>query len=253
MKAIGIGCFWFARPGGEPTDENDFSPRKHIDEIRNALESIDNILNLKVANDSEQFIVSGDSYSDDEDEDEDDPNYFPLIGNTTINFDIMIPERLQEKYSIFGRGDAGVENFHVSILFGSGLPVTYISYDVKGGEAACHKYEPSTSVVFIREYLKEKLRGDKKIEFQCLGPSPFHADFFVTRREEGEGVVSKDISLTGRGYRTLYYEFADSEPKQINHFIAFNHEVFSTYYIVSCDLGIGRSTLEAKSRLARVC
>ena len=43
MKAIGIGCFWFAARDGEPEDYTKFSPAKHIEEIKGALEGVDNI------------------------------------------------------------------------------------------------------------------------------------------------------------------------------------------------------------------
>jgi hypothetical protein len=89
--AVGIGCFWFADPEGEPEDYTTFSPIEHIEKIRRAIESVDNIANLEIERHGNSYSVQGESFSDDEDEPE---NYFPLIGRISIEFDIFMPDRV---------------------------------------------------------------------------------------------------------------------------------------------------------------
>lgn len=97
----------------------------------------------------------------------------------------------------------------------------------------CHGYEPSDAIAFIRNYLEEKLRGNAKVQFQFLGPSPFHADFFVTRHNGQHGeAIAKDISFSGRGYRTLYFEFPVADHELIDSFISINQDILSLYYAV---------------------
>jgi hypothetical protein len=229
MKAIGIGCFWFADPDGEPENYTNFSPAQHIEKIRRALESIDNITSLEIARRGDSYYVHGESFSGDEEEE----NYFPLIGRISIQFDIFMPDRVQQKHDL-GRGhDNGVENFHVRIVYGGGLPVTYIHYDVQGGEAECITYSPSSTIIFVREFLEEKLSDQGEIEFQYLGPSPFHADFFVAScSDHSADSTAIDVSSSGLGYRTFYFEFPVSDDKLIDTFIASHQSTLSAYYSV---------------------
>ena len=180
MKAVGIGCFWFAAKGGEPDDYDTFSPAEHLKSVELALEGVDSISNLTVHRRGEDYYVSGDSFSEGDEEE----NFFPIIDRVTIQFDIFLPERVQEKHALGRFRDKGIENFHVKIVYNGGLPVTFIYYDVSGSESECHLYSPSTAVIFVREYLTEKLTNHAQIEFEFLGPSPFHADCFVVQSSD---------------------------------------------------------------------
>lgn len=79
--------------------------------------------------------------------------------------------------------------------------------------------------------MEEKLQGHKTIEFQYLGPSPFHADFFVARSETAER-AEKDISLSGAGYRTLFFEYPERDDQLVDAFVALNHDILSRFYHV---------------------
>ena len=57
MKAIGVGCFWFAAVGGEPEDYKQFSPADHIANIQRALEGVENISNLRVVKKGDRYSV----------------------------------------------------------------------------------------------------------------------------------------------------------------------------------------------------
>jgi hypothetical protein len=126
-----------------------------------------------------------------------------------------------------------IENFHVRIVYGGGLPVTYIEYDVPGGKAECFEYSPSSAIIFVRNYLEEKLSGHEEIEFQFLGPSPFHADFFTTRcNDHTADFTESDISLSGLGYKTFYFEFPVSDEELLDAFVTSHQPILSAYYSV---------------------
>ncbi|MCW1990685.1 hypothetical protein ACVJGC_008276 [Bradyrhizobium diazoefficiens] len=253
MKAVGVGSFWFAAKGGEPNDYDGFSPVDHLKSVQSALESIDSISNLKILGRGERLYVSGRSFSGGNE----DENFFPLIGSVKIQFDIFLPERVQEKYSL-GRGrDKGIETFHVKIAFERGLPAAFVYYDVTTSEADCGSYSPSTSVIIVREYLTEKLKDHQEIEFQFLGPSPFHADWFV-ETSNTDAATERDLSASRLGYRTLLFQFPVKEDELIDAFIEKYKRMIGAFYDLIrlrnrdliCEINIENNTrdLIARSR-----
>ena len=70
MKALGLGCFWFA--SRRLADEETFEPKDHIEQIRKALESVDNVSDVDL--DPDYISVAGWSFYPDKYGDE---NFFP--------------------------------------------------------------------------------------------------------------------------------------------------------------------------------
>jgi hypothetical protein len=107
MEAVGIGCFWFARFSADDADDDeDFTPTEHLNDIREALEGVDNVSNVEV-------IGEGNVYSSIAGlEDEEGGNFFPIYSNVTLCFDIFLPARHQQKYAL-GRTADDHEHFHV--------------------------------------------------------------------------------------------------------------------------------------------
>jgi hypothetical protein len=90
---------------------------------------------------------------------------------------------------------------------------------------------PSSAVVFIREYFEEKLRDDRFVEFQYIGPSPFHADIFALQAADAERApVIKDLTSPGDGYRTFLVELATGDDDEVREFIRAYHDIFGTFY-----------------------
>jgi len=223
MKAIGVGCFWFALKGGQP-GKGKFDPKTHLQNIRNALESVDNVSKVTILAPQEIPWMGGPS-SEDESQ-----NYFPMFRLVQISFDIFMPKRVMEKYSL-GFRVPNSEHYHVEIAYARRLPVTYISYDINAPTSELPTHKPSSTISCIREYLTEKLRGHPVVEFQFLGPSPFHADVFVDAAHEGSDGLLKDLSDSNRGYRTLCFSVPtrDEQPLMPS-FINLYNESFGTFY-----------------------
>lgn len=228
MEAVGIGCIWFAL-NPESYDEDKFSPSEHLQEIKRALEGVDNVSNVVLSGYGN--VISGLGMPGDYDEDEGDNNYFPIYSNVLIAFDIFMPARLQEKYSHDRTAD-GVETFHVKLRYDE-MPVAYIHYSLEArGPAGLRNFSPSNAVIFIRKYLAEKLQGHSKVQFQVLGPSPFHADVFLEPAEGGAlPGTAEDLTAPGDGYRTLYFlTKARKANDTVMEFIVDYHKILSAYY-----------------------
>jgi hypothetical protein len=227
MEAIGIGCIWFA-VNPATYDEENFSPSEHMDEIKRALESVDNVSNVDFT--GETNTLSG-YYLFDDDEEEDE-TFFPIYSRVLLEFDIFVPHRLQEKYGNNRWTTPNVETFHVKLLYDR-MPVACIHYSVRGTEADAREFSPANAVVFIRRYLEEKLLNHPKVKFESLGPSPFHADIFLepARGEVASG-TAKDLTEPGDGYRTFHIITKAGKPDEaVLEFLDNNHGILVAYYL----------------------
>jgi hypothetical protein len=230
MEAVGLGCIWFAWRGVD-IDEieiKEFVPSAHVAEIRSALEGLESVTALEITGNENR--VSGIWGLEDNTEDN---IFFPLFSSLVIRFNIIVPLRFQEKYTLGGRTADGVETFHVKVIYEGPMPVTYIHYTVKSGEDGARNYSPSTAVVVVRRFLEEKLEGHPTVLFQMLGPSPFHADIFVDQMTPTMMEIAKDLTLPGDGYRTLYFRSAEkSSDARIADFANQHQGGLAAYYML---------------------
>jgi hypothetical protein len=232
MEAVGIGCFWFARsPKAVENDPEDYFPGNHLTDIKAALEEVDNVSNVKIigeGNTTKGFWMP--SMEEDEVEtNHQQPNLWPIFRRVFIQFDIFMPMRVQEKYT-HGRNSVSAENFRVAIFSDHGMPVALVHYPVTANEDELRKHSPSTMVMCVRKYLKEKLRGHSVVEFQALGPSPFHADVFLTK-SDGSKAPAEDLTLPGDGYRTIVIRSdGTTREKKITEFMLEYQPVLATFY-----------------------
>jgi hypothetical protein len=225
MEAIGIGCLWFARRSR--ADPKTFDPSKHVKDIRRALEGIDSISNLKIKGEA-SFYSGSWSLADDQRE-----NFFPIFAHLEISFDIFLPARVQQKYTLRDPGDA-VEALKVKIFYKSRMPVMYVHYPVTGGVADCRRLSPSTAIVAVRKYLDEKLKDDPEVQVQMLGPSPFHANIYLGPDTEENTSKCLDLTHPGDGYGTFYFSMSpESAADQFILFVeTYNHTLSSFYLVV---------------------
>lgn len=114
------------------------------------------------------------------------------------------------------------------------MPVAYVHYTVTEDRSDARRLSPSMAIVSIRKYLAEQLDNHPTIDFQVLGPSPFHADIFLDAAlaEEVAG-NSIDVTHPGDGYRTIIALTESSNPEeQADEFIAHHHKILQTYYSI---------------------
>ncbi len=107
-----------------------------------------------------------------------------------IEFEVYIPFRIQKQ--LLKRGvelllplETYTERFKFLLHYASYFPVTFIEPVNSSQEST-----PSQAVKIVREFLEQEFKNSKSdyIQFECLGPSPFHADFYI---QPGE---TKDVN-----------------------------------------------------------
>jgi len=113
----------------------------------------------------------------------------PWPSSWAIEFTIQIPDPVQkeilERYLTLPDPSKTTE-FNVQIRYDGNLPVTFIS----GVDAIL--LDPSDSIILIREHMKKCAPAEMPIEFQWLGPSPFHVKFFVYSSDGDEFQVIRE-------------------------------------------------------------
>jgi hypothetical protein len=104
----------------------------------------------------------------------------PYLPHGRISFDLLIPQGAQKEiYRSIGSRDllTFTERFRVQILYQHQFPVAVIRLVNPTSEP-----DPSDAVVVIRELLEREFGRKEQsiIDFYFLGPSPLHADFYLT-------------------------------------------------------------------------
>ncbi|WP_394559595.1 hypothetical protein [Aquipseudomonas alcaligenes] len=202
MKAFGVGCFHFSL---KDNIDKEISVQEYIDEITKTLK------NLTTTSD---VTISFDEDIKDEKIDTSPPNPkiregdngYPLITFLNLTFKIYIPSRIQaelinlpEEYL-----DTGTENFKITVRHEWHGPVSYIEC-----LSATEDTLPSTAVQVVREFLtKEIQKTETFLEYDFLGPSPFHANFYLN--ESDTAIESSSFTLNeikSRAYNTLKFNY----------------------------------------------
>jgi hypothetical protein len=203
-QPFGVGCFHF---GFFPEAGSSRTGKDYVAKLRDALEAITNINSVEI--DAADDFLDIDLGRDFEGEAlKSSQSFFPCEQcQIEIKFTIVIPKRVQD--ALFQ--DCGIphsldsERFSVHISYGFYFPFTVVL--VNDPAADC---EPSDGVILIREFLEREFKKlhPEAIRFECLGPSPFHADFFL--EEEAD-----DCAPTGticereerRGYDCIRFKW----------------------------------------------
>lgn len=206
-QAIGVGCIWFAIPLESYVGEEEY-----FETLRNDLDGIENLTNLKITGEDfgygELRLVS--------DWESENPIVFPHVYDLKIEFDLFISYKVQQEL----HAECLYEKFSVIILSHYHFPVTYIISECVDGKA-----DASSAIVTVRKYLEKKLKG-RSIVSGCVGPSPFHADFFCVNHSD----PSELIDVTDAPGYTQYefrndsslgspiYQFSDKYGENISLF-----------------------------------
>lgn len=202
MKAFGVGCFHFGITDKMPST---FSSRQYAKEIESTLKEISNISQIMLDFDDfsdldeQRFSHDGDipEFSDGED-------WFPYLSYLDISFEIYLPYRVQAEILEIPEQLVMTqsERFRVSIRNCYHSPVSFIAA-IGADTEDC---QPSNAIVLLRRYLeKEVKKQDGRLRFEFVGPSPFHADFFL-RLVPDATAHTFDLSLDRRrGYDKLVF------------------------------------------------
>jgi hypothetical protein len=199
---FGVGCFHFGIKKKPPFK---FDTAEYTKELEAFLQSISNISNIYISTDP----ISGASFDIQSEPPSVEAYTFPLIAFLQIEFELYIPFRIQEQIARTKKypfEKLSTERFFVSIFHAYHCPVTYIE-----PAGATGSDDPSDAVIIVREFIKEqsKISRSDYIDFQVLGPSPFHADFYIKEPGNKEDAIwlfwHEDYDMPG--YDTIEFFF----------------------------------------------
>jgi len=157
---------------------------------------------------------------------------FPYFGDARISFSIYIPRRVQKELTSRVGLESRVlgENFHVHIRTEYDGPVAFVQCVGGGSEDS-----PSTSVFLVREYLKKHLdRNEGSARFDYMGPSPFHADFYLSHGAPSPDSSFKLTHTSRKGYDKYQFE-VDSQAVDDTDLLSLYGEIadeLSLYYFL---------------------
>jgi len=238
--AFGIGCFHFGVKKRAPFK---FRSSDYLKELRIALQSISNVDVVNIYCDDEFENISIDI-------EESLPNIgegvgcFPKPLFMTIEFELHIPYRIQAEILQINEEllRTYTEKFKVSIRYTYHCPVTLVELISPSNEG-----EPSFAVIVVREFIKQELEKQKSdyIQFECLGPSPFHVDCYIKKSDKDDNKKTKwDIEaerVAEKGYDDIIFYYNPEIFKSVQdakHFIFYDieDELGFFYYIVQTEV-----------------
>lgn len=188
MKAFGIGCLHFSFQGGA---EQEITVQEYIDEVRASLERLSNVSDVELYFDEdikdERIDISESTHMNDG-----DPCY-PHISFFELSFNLYLPIRVQAE--VINRDQKYIhtdtENFHVVFKHDWHGPFTIVELIGAGLNSS-----PSTAIQIIRKYLKREIdSGGKTLKLDFVGPSPFHANFFLSGCEKNSSDKPSNFEL----------------------------------------------------------
>lgn len=185
--AFAAGCFHFGVRKQAPYR---LTPSQYVALVKKALERISNVNNVvaeSIGDDDMTINVAEAAPTFEE-----AGVFLPSTHFFSLTFDIYIPHRLQQELmGGFAPLSDCSEHFRVFLKHQYHCPICFIQPLEPTDDS-----DPSSCVPVIREYLRKELnKGKTEIWFEALGPSPFHADFFLVPNEaNGELPFTVDTS-----------------------------------------------------------
>lgn len=196
LSTFGVGCFHFGYAETGPV--KGFDLKGYVDDVRKFLAAYPDIKAIQIA---PLTSISADQALCEFDHSRDitcGTGIAPWPQDWQIDFTLHLSDKLQ--YEIGGAwwrryDQPPATKFKVSIRYIFDFPVAI----VKGLDG--YLETPSDGVFIVRKYLEQFEPEEHSINFQNIGPSPFHADFFIfaTDRESFELVNqpgNSDVTFT---------------------------------------------------------
>lgn len=207
MKLFGVGCLHFSFKEGI---SKEITVQDYVDEIKASLEKLATISDVECyfnedIKNAKIDISSSNQISDRE------PCY-PQILDFELSFNLYLPKRVQAEI-INCKQDylhTDTENFRIIFKHDWHGPFTIIE-----SIGARKESKPSTAIQIVREYFKKEIHNVSDIlQLECIGPSPFHADFELSKCESQSFDNVSEFKLTHTkqlGYDKLHFEYIEDE------------------------------------------
>ena len=207
MKAFGIGCLHFSFKGGP---DKEITVQEYIDEVKASLEKLSTVSDVEIYFDEdikdEKINISVSTHMNDG-----DPCH-PHIPFFELSFSLYLPKRVQSE--VINREqdylNTDTENFQVIFKHDWHGPFSVVESVGAGSEAS-----PSTAIQIVRKYLKKEIDNVSDIlQLDFVGPSPFHADFYLKQCEDEPSKGSSFFELTHTkvpGYDKLKFKYLGSK------------------------------------------
>ncbi len=232
FNGFGVGCFHFAAKN----TAQDFDYRTSLTAFLNKHQFISNV---KISDGSKFFPNSNEHFKSNEDLSAETIN--PISHNAEISFTVRIPKRTQKELIGDWREEIETEHFDILISYQYSLPVTFVFND-------CELSRPSSAVSLMWKFFEKHLLDDHNIEFQMIGPSPFHAEFLCTLSNESEISIRCSKSY---GYDHIFLNLPEGlvdDYRDIAPYVL--GDVMSDYYyLISVRNKINRSFFDLSSRV----
>jgi len=177
--AFGVGSFHFAWEPPKGAKDQQPTVEQYVKAVTNALNAIPTIKKVEI--DHEEYVGDDLGVASPLPDWSEGEGFYPGFDYFKLTFEVFMPRRLQDELLHKTDDAAGTERFRIYQTYGYEAPVTFIRPLAPTGDHA-----PSTSVRLVRDYLKREFATSRDgISFQCLGPSPLHADFFLRDNAQG--------------------------------------------------------------------
>jgi hypothetical protein len=183
----------------------------YFEMLSGQLGEIDSVTNIRLSGHDDQYGDVVPLYVADEN------LFLPHSYWSRLEFDVFIPFKVQERFD----ARCGTERFSVKIIGHYHIPVTYISGSWNDFDGS-----PSTAVVVVRKYLAEKMHAGE-MQCGCIGPSPFHADFFTLSGAKKNKL--EDLSELP-GYKQYIFTYEKSKSAGLEEFIDRYGDTFALFY-----------------------
>lgn len=197
---FGVGCFAFEwREANETRSGDDWA-----NDVTDALSSLANVSAIDVSG-SPYFLKATEPEGD-----------FGIQGYAhphpvaaTVRFDITIPRRHHPK-ELMPAGMTASENYRVVINYEYESPVAFVfPLDQRRDHGSASK-----GVMLVRKHLEEHVSDTSKVKFSSVGPSPFHAEFYLSGASKLDEVLECEITKA-RGYDDITFRYDESSFKDV--------------------------------------
>jgi hypothetical protein len=210
--AFAIGCFHFGLSTEPPFT---FEITNYLTELEEALETIPTINNIEIKCKPDHHRTYEVTYVEPERLAE-GGHFFPHP-ELDLRFDVYIPFRIQKELFPVGRDSIRTytENFRVFVYYRHFAPVTFVE-TINPSQ----RPDPSEAIILVREHIIRELEVVKTdIQFDFLGPSPFHANCYLLPIDEQDGEDPKLLTAEyrkRRGYDEIVFRYRKSFFENIN-------------------------------------